>query len=137
MFLTPPRSTLCLIAPALVMKQGKSDKAFIAVCSHKLSGTGLSECLETNRLHCLSQAAGAKYLSEVRVGQWSACSHLLLLPLGVPPVAALAGFTFGLSHVKIWRVVTTIDVGNATQGPILWTPNVAHQWRTAFPGILP
>ena len=37
------------------------------------------------------------------------------LPLGVSPMLAQKCFTFSHSH-EVWRVLTTTDVGNVTQG---------------------
>ena len=46
---------------------------------------------------------------EVRVGQPSLCSQVLLLPCCIPPLLALAVFT--------WVLTTTSDVENVPRGP--------------------
>ena len=70
--------------------------------------------------NCLSQAAGENILS-ARVGQLSLFSQIMLLPPGVPPMPALA--CFKSSYSEVWRVLTTTNVGNVTQGQ--WVPD--HQ----------
>ena len=57
------------------------------------------------------------HLYEVRVGHLSRYSQLLLLPVGVPPMPAPARSTQSLSQgCGVWRVLTTTDKGNVTQG---------------------
>ena len=46
----------------------------------------------------LGQPTGEKYFWEMRVGQLSLCSQLLLLPRGVRPMPAATCFTFSHSH---------------------------------------
>ena len=52
------------------------------------------------------------------MGHLSLYSQVLLLPLGIPPMSALAGFRFSRSHdSEAWRVLTTTaDVGTVSQG---------------------
>ena len=58
---------------------------------------------------CVSPAAFGPLLSLI--------SEVLLLPLGIPPTPAPACSTRSLSQDSgVWRVLTTADVGNATQG---------------------
>ena len=65
----------------------------------------------------LTPTAGGKKFSSVRVGQLSLCSYVLLLPLGIPPMPALAHSMQNLSQYSgVWRVLATTDLGNATQG---------------------
>ena len=63
------------------------------------------------------QQLGKNHLYYVRVGRVSLCSQVLLLPLGVPPMAALASSTQNPSQDSgIWRVLTITNMGNVTQG---------------------
>ena len=67
-------------------------------------------------LASLVQATGETDV-QVRVGQWPLCSQALLLPPGVPPVAAQACFTQSLAQGRgFWRGLTTPDVGDGTEG---------------------
>ena len=56
---------------------------------------------------------GEKQFWSVRGGQLSLCSQKLLLPLGIPPRAALVCFT--LRHFHDSEVPRTLDVGSGTQ----------------------
>ena len=81
-------------------------------------GSGLKRVQKTARggqPARLPLPTGEKNLYSVRVGQLSHYSQVLLLPLGVPPT--LARPTQSLSQsCGVWRVLTTTDVGNLTQG---------------------
>ena len=71
------------------------------------------EYLEINCLHCLFQTTREKHVYNVRVGPLSLCSQALPLPLGVPPMPALACFDNSLSQdSEVQRVYTRTDVGN-------------------------
>ena len=49
----------------------------------------------------------------VKVGHLSRYSHVLLLPIGVPPMLAPAYSTQSVAQDnEVWRVLTTTDVGN-------------------------
>ena len=80
----------------------------------------------------LSKAIGAKHWWQVRVGQLSLCSPVLLLPLGVPLVPAPACLTFGHPHdSEAWRVLSTADVGQCDTGPWAAGPPEASVGRAS------
>ena len=82
--------------------------------------------------------AGINYCYCVRVRQLFHYSQLLLLPMGVPPMLAPACSTQRLSQdCEVWRVLTTTQVGNVTQGHGFQITKCYHQWCAAFSGSLP
>ena len=70
--------------------------------------------------NCERGAACPEQLGKInftRVGHFSCYSQTLMLPLGVPPMLALACSTQNLSQDRqVWRVLTATDVGNVTPG---------------------
>ena len=72
-----------------------------------------------NCLSCVFQATGEKYFHQVRVGQLPLYSQVLFPPPWRPSHASAGALHVLHSHShgsEVCRVLTTTDVGNATQG---------------------
>ena len=75
-----------------------------------------------------------KYFSLIDVvGQLSFCSQVLLLPLAVPPMLALACFTEPQSQHAYWSVLPRIVEFGADLALVSGIPYVVTRQRTSLP----